>query len=487
METYFDKKKEELYSKAIEFVENATQIRLNSEDKDIEIEVSEEFKREFFSLVDKVNFNLMEDKDNFYGYFLFQMNRDLKFDMSSPSGVNFKGAKYVIYFNPLLFLKLDMYQMETTIKHEILHVISQHLVRAKELKANGRYSTLAINMAMDVVVNQYLDGLPPYSTTLEWVNLNYKLKLEAFQTFEYYLQKIQIELDLQEENEDGEEHDTNISDDEVQNDENQNMDFKNEYDPEKTHDIWDDSDDIDEKTMSEFTQKFVSLSQKGKNPDYLDGIISKLKSKNGELPWNLYLKKIMGTMEANKKKTITRRSRRQPNRLDLRGELRNHKAEIAVAIDISGSISDEEFKQAIKEVLSIVKNYNHEITVIECDKEVKRAYKVKKLKDVQDRFVTGGGTQFSPVFEYLNNNKTKKYNMLIYFTDGKGEDNLKVKPKGYKVLWVISGKGDKLSLKNPYGAVKKLSKVEEKNKGNNLDLKDIMYDGYSMNNQQPIL
>ena len=149
METYFDKKKEELYSKAIEFVENATQIRLNSEDKDIEIEVSEEFKREFFSLVDKVNFNLMEDKDNFYGYFLFQMNRDLKFDMSSPSGVNFKGAKYVIYFNPLLFLKLDMYQMETTIKHEILHVISQHLVRAKELKANASYSTLAIKRARD--------------------------------------------------------------------------------------------------------------------------------------------------------------------------------------------------------------------------------------------------------------------------------------------------------------------------------------------------
>ena len=186
---------------------------------------------------------------------------------------------------------------------------------------------------MDVVVNQYLDALPPYSTTLEWVNLNYNLKLEAFQTFEYYLQKIQIELDLQEENEDGEEHDTN-TDDELENDESQNMEFKNEYDPAKTHDIWDDSDDIDEKTMSEFTQKFVSLSQKGKTPEYLDSIISKLKSKNGELPWNLYLKKIMGTIESNKKKTITRRSRRQPNRLDLRGELRNHKAEIAVAIDI---------------------------------------------------------------------------------------------------------------------------------------------------------
>ena len=264
------------------------------------------------------------------------------------------------------------------------------------------------------------------------------------------------------------------------------MEFKNEYDPAKTHDIWDDSDDIDEKTMSEFTQKFVSLSQKGKTPEYLDSIISKLKSKNGELPWNLYLKKIMGTIEANKKKTITRRSRRQPNRLDLRGELRNHKAEIAVAIDISGSISDEEFKQAIKEVLAIVKNHNHEITIIECDNEIKKVYKVKKLKDVQDRVTAGGGTKFGPVFEYLNNS-TKKYNMLIYFTDGNGEDCLKVHPRGYKVLWVISGKGDKLSLKEPYGAVKKLSKVKENNKGNNIDLKDVMYDGYSMNNQQPIL
>ena len=121
-------------------------------------------------------------------------------------------------------------------------------------------------------------------------------------------------------------------------------------------------------------------------------MIKSLKSSKGELPWNLYLKKLMGTVEANKKKTTTRRNRRQPNRLDLRGELRGHKAEIAVAIDISGSISDEEFKQAIKEVLSIVKNHNQEITIIECDKEIRRAYKVKSIKDVKDRITTGGGT-----------------------------------------------------------------------------------------------
>ena len=40
METYFNKQKDELYNKAIELVENATQVRVESEDKDIEIEVT---------------------------------------------------------------------------------------------------------------------------------------------------------------------------------------------------------------------------------------------------------------------------------------------------------------------------------------------------------------------------------------------------------------------------------------------------------------
>ena len=467
METYFNKQKDELYNKAIELVENATQVRVESEDKDIEIEVTDDFKRDFFSLIDKVNFNLMEDEENFYGYFLFQMNRDIKFDMSSPSGVNFKGAKYVIYFNPLLFLKLDIKQMETTIKHEILHVLSQHLIRLKDFK--DKYSTLALNLAMDVVVNQCLDCLCPYSITLEYINNKYNLNLEKFKTFEYYLEKIQTELDLQEENDEGEI---------VDNNENVAVDF----DAEKTHDIWEECIEIDEKILRDFTEKFADNAKKGSVPTYIENMIKSLKNSKGELPWNLYLKKLMGTIEANKKKTITRRNRRQPNRLDLRGELRGHKAEIAVAIDISGSISDEEFKQAIKEVLTIVKSHNQEITIIECDKEIKRTYKVKSPKDIKERVASGGGTKFLPVFEYANN---KKINLLIYFTDGKGEEKLEIKPRGYKTLWVISGRGEKLSLQEPFGVVKKLSKVEIKQ--DVIDMSDVRSDGYSMNNQAPIL
>jgi len=469
MESYFDKQVSCLYERTDEIINKATMLKANSNNEKIDIEVPRDFKEEFFKVVDKVNLSLMEEKDNFFGYFLFQMGREIKFDISSPTAINFKNAKYVIYFNPAIFLQLDMKQMESTIKHEILHVISMHLIRGKELKE--KYSTLAINMAMDIVVNQYLNSLPPYSMTIEWINTKYHLNLEPYETFEYYVDKIQTELDLQEVDEDGEEND-NIEDDNIEK----------EFDPEKTHDIWDESDEIDEKTIKEFTEKFIDSSQKGSIPTYLEGMISSLKNSKGELPWNLYLSRLMGSVESKRKKTITRRNRRQPNRLDLRGEIRGHKAKIAVALDVSGSISDEEFKQAIKEVLNIVKNYNHETTIIECDKEVRRAYNVKSIKDIKERVANGGGTLFTPVFEYCN---TKNINLLIYFTDGKGEERLRVMPKGYKVLWVISGRGDKLSLNKPYGVIKKLSKVEVKE--NSFDMSDVRSDGYSMNNQAPML
>ncbi len=467
METYFETQVNGLYEKAYKII--TLFLKAKREGDHSQIQIPEDFKKEFFSLVDKVNVSLMEDKDNFYGYFLFQMSKEIRFDISSPTAVNFKGAKYVIYFNPIIFLTLTIKQMESTLKHEILHIVSMHLIRAKEIQRS--YSTLATNIAMDIVVNTYLDHLPPYATTLEWVNLNYSLKLLPFESFEYYVEKIQTAIDLLEEDPDAAEDDSNK--DEL---------IELNYDPEKTHDIWEDSSELDEQTLKEFTEKFIDASQKGNIPNYLENLILSLKNSKGELPWNLYLKRLMGTVESNqKKKIITRRNRRQPDRFDLRGQLRSHKAKIVVALDISGSISDEEFNQAMKEVLSIVKNYNHEITIVECDSEIRRVYKVKSVKDIKARMNIRGGTRFTPVFEYAN---TKKINLLVYFTDGKGEDKLLSIPKGYKTLWIISGREDTLSLKEPYGAVRKLNIIEIKD--NSSDIRDGARDGYSMNYQEKL-
>lgn len=466
METYFEIQVKTLYEKAYFIIDHF--LKEKRQNDHARMRIPDDFKSEFLQLVDKVNLSLLEDKDNFYGYFLLQMSRELRFDISSPTAVNFKEAKYVIYFNPIIFLTLTLKQMESAIKHEILHIVSMHLVRAKELQSS--YSTMAINIAMDIVVNTYLDHLPPYATTLEWVNLNYSLKLLPFEPFEYYVAQIQTALDLLE-----------VVEDDTENDSKADEKLVTAYDPEKTHDIWEDSNEIEEQTLKEFTDKFIEASQKGTISNHLESILSSLKNSKSELPWNLYLKRLMGTVESKQKKTITRRNRRQPDRLDLRGQLRSHKAKIAIALDISGSISDEEFNQALKEVLSIVKNYNTEITLIECDSEIRRVYQVKSVRDIKARNPLRGGTQFTPVFEYAN---TQKFNLLVYFTDGKGESKLLTIPRGYQTLWVISGRGDRLSLEKSYGVVKKLTTIELKD--NSLDISDVEKGGYSMNNQERI-
>ncbi|MCB2293451.1 VWA-like domain-containing protein [Clostridium algoriphilum] len=424
------------------------------------------FKEDFMQLVSMVNFMLIEDNENFYGYFLLQMSREIKYDISAPTAVNFKLSRYVIYFNPYIFLNLSGDQMKSTIKHEIYHILSSHLNRARGLKT--KYSTLAINMAMDIVVNQYLNYLPPYATTIDSINFKYSLKLQPYMSMESYAAEIQESLNLLEE-------------DENEEDDSKEKHIEKEYDVSKTHDLWEESIEGDEETLKNFTKKFAALSEKGKVPLYLEKTLKGLKGNKGEIPWNLYLKKIMGTLESDKKKTVARRSRRQPNRLDLRGELRGHTARITLAIDISGSISDEEFQGAIKEVFNIVKTYKHEITLIECDTEIRQVYKVKSINSVRERCNSRGGTKFEPVFKYVNNTDT---NILIYFTDGKGEEELDVMPKGYKTLWVISGRGDKLSLKEPFGIVKKLKPVEIKE--DTQERLDVMVDGFSMNSQEPI-
>jgi predicted metal-dependent peptidase len=466
MEPFFNQQVKELYDDAYKIINGF--LKQKRQTAAAMLQIPAEFKAEFFRLVDNVNASLLADNDNFYGYFLFQLSREIRFDISSPTAVTFQRAKYVLYFNPIIFLTLTLQQMETTIKHEILHICSMHLIRARELKT--RYKPVALNMAMDVVVNAYLDYLPPYATTLEWVNLNYSLKLLPFESFEYYAENIQNALDLLE-----------VVEGDSEADSPDEESIETEYDPATTHDIWQDSSELDEQTLREFTEKVMDAAQKGEVPYYLAGLIAAMKNSKAALPWNLYLQRLMGAVVGNPKKTITRRNRRQPDRLDIRGELRSHKAKLVVALDISGSISDEEFLQAIQEVFNIVKNYRHEIEIVECDNEIRRVYKVKSAKDVKERFHIRGGTRFSPVFEYAN---AQKIDLLVYFTDGKGEDRLQSIPKGYNTLWVISGRGDKLSLNEAYGAVKKLNPVASKE--HILDINDVEQGGYSMNNHEKI-
>ena len=133
---------------------------------------------------------------------------------------------------------------------------------------------------MDVVVNTYLDHLPPFSTTLEWVNTNFSLLLKPFESLEYYVDKIQTALDIRTENK-------NLPEPESDADETVAV----SYNPITTHELWDENDVIDDETLKKFTEKYVDASSKGDLSNYLESMIKALKDNKDSLPWHWYLKK----------------------------------------------------------------------------------------------------------------------------------------------------------------------------------------------------
>lgn len=397
------------------------------------------FEQRLWNILHDVNSLLLEE-DQFFGYFYLQMAHRIRFDMTSAFGINLKQGGYVLYVNPFILLRQPPDVMKDGIKREILHIISAHLMRVKTLSQS--FNKTAVHMAMDMVVNDYLEHVDRDAVTVANVNERFGLMLKRFRTIEYYAKAIDKAMK--------EKPELFVPVD------NSDTAVAMEFDPQTSHDIWDESDSIDTDTMDQITERYINEASKGDMEGYVKSLIDTFQKTRRALPWYFYLKKLMGKVASGYKKTTMRRNRRQPERLELSGTLRQHKANVWVALDMSGSITDAEFTNALEQVLQIVHAYNHRITVVECDNEVRRTYTMESVKDVKPRLDVRGATAFSPVFSLANQNRV---DLLVYFTDGKGEERLREAPKGYKVLWVLTGEKPQLSLHNPYGMVRELGYV----------------------------
>lgn len=109
--------------------------------------------------------------------------------------------------------------------------------------------------------------------------------------------------------------------------------------------------------------------------------------------------------------------------------------EIVIAIDTSLSCSGDLVKEFLEQTYTILKEsetYFRAINIhlIQCDDKIQQDKVItseEELKNYMDKFevIGSGGTDFRPVFEYVNNlivqKVFKSLRGLIYFTDGKGK------------------------------------------------------------------
>lgn len=144
--------------------------------------------------------------------------------------------------------------------------------------------------------------------------------------------------------------------------------------------------------------------------------------------------------------SVNRRlTRMKPSRrygFSAMGSRYERKADIFIAVDVSGSITDESFTRfyhAIKNFffLKIIEN----IDLIFFDVNLKNTSPIKfsknlKLAEIQGR----GGTNFQPPIDYFLENRSR-YSGMIIFTDGEGEVPKMTGGSGNaSILWILDSR-----------------------------------------------
>jgi predicted metal-dependent peptidase len=142
------------------------------------------------------------------------------------------------------------------------------------------------------------------------------------------------------------------------------------------------------------------------------------------------------------------------------------RAKIALALDTSGSISQDNIMEFLGELRSMLRIMPFlEIVLYGCDAAIQGKARIKGLKnfrnDVNKVLTGGGGTSFIPVFKDLQKTKDKNIKCLFYFTDGQGDqDNIEnsIGKGNWDTFWVVSKENKDVNF--PFG--KKIVMWEEK-------------------------
>ena len=358
-------------------------------------------------------------KEPYYGFFLIMLNKVWRKDLPT-AGVSKHNINYQLAINEEFWTGLSDDHKMGLLKHELLHIAFGHLVSFSSF-SNKKLA----NVAMDMEINQYIEAswLPEGGINIDDYT-DIQLDRKAGCRY-YYDQLLRLQDEKDKNGSTGDQAMDNLLDNIASGDI-------------PDHSTWEEFEDMSEaekKLIEKQVQKILqdakeqTVKKRGNVPGEIEGLIVLDEVTKAKFDWKGYLRRFTGTST----KIFTKKIRRKENHRyednpGLKIKMRQH---MLLAIDTSGSVSNDELSEFMNEIHHIHKA-GVDITIVQCDTSIRsiEAYKGKNDLKVHGR----GGTEFDPVLDYYNAN-IGKYTSLVYFTDG--ECYTSVKPKN-RVLWVLS-------------------------------------------------
>jgi predicted metal-dependent peptidase len=320
-----------------------------------------------------------------------------------------------ILYNPEWFAHLPDKHKISVVIHELLHLILMHPYRC------GQREPALWSIACDLAVNEYIapDFLPEDSITVEFLFNRLKLNLPRQKGAESYYNMLSQNEEM-------------VyfigKDDEVI------LAVDSEKQLKATNLAQEQISQLEKKSlMSDLAQMMEEAGNEGEMPVGLQSIMDDV-YQDFKVNWRNTLKRFL----SGRGKIIVRKSyKRQSRRFDdLPGTKRAIGVNALVAIDESGSISDNLITKFYNELKSINTITGASIKVIRFDTECTEPISLKDYVKNKER-LKSGGTDFRAVFQVADNYKIP---LLVIFTDG---DGIAPECSNQKTLWVITKGGKK--------------------------------------------
>ena len=345
-------------------------------------------------------------------------------DRSIPTAgvrVNPDSAQFEMIYNPDFFASLPEEHVRGVLKHEFYHLIFEHVTSRKPEGVPHK----TWNIAADLAINSHLKGELPELACMPGVGPFEGLPLG--ESAEWYLNKLtddQVDQCQNGENGEGEGQPGNFDD----------------------HSGWDDANaSAAQQAANAMAKERLKQSMKqaaeeaSKSPNgwgSIGGDVKKeiLKRLETKVDWKKVLRYFIKTSQrASKTSTVKRIDKRYP--YIHPGKKVRRQAKIAIAIDQSGSVSEEMLSNFFAELNSLSKLAS--FTVIPFDTRVneKLIYEWQKGKSHKAERVMCGGTCFDAPTDYVNANS---FDGVIILTDMEAP-----KPKRCKAqrMWMTDQRG----------------------------------------------